>query len=58
VLMSVKLNGSSMHLVIVFYAKVNMLVRLLKLHSLGPTVYHYLHIVLVHCALLLKLYVS
>jgi len=56
--MSVKLNGSSMHLVIVFYAKVNMLVRLLKLHSLGPTVYHYLHIVLVHCALLLKLYVS
>jgi len=49
VLMSVKLNGSSMHLVIVFSVKVNMLVRSLKLHSSGVTAYRCLHIVLVYC---------
>ena len=41
--MSVKLNGSSMHLVIVFCVKVNMLVRLLKLHSSGLTAAYILY---------------
>jgi len=47
--MSVKINGSSMHLVIVFCVKVNTLVRSLKLHSSGFTVDRCLPTVLVHC---------